>query len=389
MKGKRIILFIICLSLIFTSGCWDKVELNERAFVSAIVVEANENYKKDNNSGGNDPYCEDKAKRLRVVFGILDPSKLKEGKALVAEAVEAVDVPDAMEKLGQVISRRPFYGQTRTLIFRTNLMEDEKLFREVLDEFERKAVIDRNMKVVVLSDEIEKFVEVKPKLEPFLGAVIGGILNNSNVLSNTLDSTLNDMLVASRNGDGNFAIPVVRIKSEKYNDISIDQLALIKDYKLLKILDTKYIKTYKLINGKMKNGRKLVKYKDIIVPYYIFTADRRIWLEGSGENLRYRIRVTTEGDIEQFSREREIFNPKVIDEVKAEIEASLKAEIEDTIRYFQNDIGVDYLGIGEYTNKYNHRVYEKYKDNWDETFKKAKFDIDVECDIRRIGTVKK
>lgn len=389
MKFKKLIVMFLTLSLLITSGCWDKVELNERAFISGLLIDMNKESKQGEEQNKNTPFDEEKPNKLKITFGVLNPSKLQGGeKAFIEESVEAVNVPDAMDKLGQIISRRPFYGQARSVIFTIDVLKDEGVFREALDEFERKAVLDRTMNCVALEGSEKDLVTTDSKLEPYIGAYLGGIIRNASATSNTINMNLNDVLVASRSGEGTFVMPVVRIKNKENNDITVDKLALIKDYKLQEILDQKYMESFKLITGKMKNGRKVVYYKGISVPFYIFIANRKIWFEGDANNLKYRIKITLEGDIEQFERGKTIFDPKTISEVKTAIQDSMEKEITETIKHFQDNLGVDYLGIGDYTNKYKHKVYEKYKDNWNEAFKNAEFDIEVKADIRRIGVVK-
>jgi hypothetical protein len=52
-------------------------------------------------------------------------------------------VPDTMEELGSRVSRIPFYGVTRLLVLTDRVIRDDKIFREILDEFERKTIINQ------------------------------------------------------------------------------------------------------------------------------------------------------------------------------------------------------------------------------------------------------
>lgn len=391
MKLKRIAAIFVILSLIFTSGCWDMVEIEMRAMVGVIVVDLIDENEEGKAKKENSPFCEDNPDRIRVTFGVNNPSKLMEGGAgaAIPVTVDAANLPDAMEKLGGRISRLPFYGQTRLLILTDKLLKNKKLFREITDEFERKAVINQQMRVVAFKGDPLVLPEIDPKLENIVSLYIYGIMENSKVLSNTVSMTLNDLISGLRNADGNVAIPLLEIEKGEEKVFTIDKLALINDYKLLTVLDSRYVKTYKLLNGVFKNGRKLINYKGIVVPYYVFTANRNIKAEEDTSGLKFKVRVMLEGDIEQFEFEKQLFDPKVIEDVEKTIDKLVEEELTAATKYFQRDIGYDYLGLGEYLNKYHYRIYKKYEDNWDEAFRSAKVEYEVEAKVRRIGTSKK
>ncbi|MDF2671882.1 MAG: Ger(x)C family spore germination protein [Clostridiales bacterium] len=364
------------------------VEIEKRAFITSIVIDIIEKNEENEGENEDNPFCEEKPKRIMVTFGIINPSKLQEGGegGIIRQSVEAANLPDAMEELGGRISRLPFYGHTRLLILSEKLVRDKDLFMEVVDEFQRKPIINLQMKIVVFKGKTDEIKEVDPKLENLQTAYITGILDNSKVLSNTISMSLHQLITELRNNDGATAIPLLESKIGKESEFTIDKLALIKDYKLLRILDSKYIKTYKLLNGEFVNGRKLITYKGIVVPFYIFTAKKRTWLENDEEGLKFRVKILLEGDIEQFKFEKLLFDPKVIADVEKSVDEFVIKELDAATKYFQRDIESDYLGFKEYTNKYHYKVFKKYEGNWDEAFKNAEIVYEVEAKIRRIGT---
>jgi Ger(x)C family germination protein len=245
------------------------------------------------------------------------------------------------------------------------------------------------MKIAVFRGDPEKIPEVDPGLENTVSGQVVGIMENSRVLADTVSMTLNELLTTIRGGDGTAVIPVLEIEEGKEPKFLINKLALIKDYKLLSYLDAKYIKSFKIITKTIDNGRKLISYKGTIIPFYIFTSTRRIWLEEDGDKLKYRVRIELEGDIEAYEFDKELFDPKIIQEIADEISRSTEYELATTTKYLQQEVGVDYLKFGEYTHKYHNKIYKKYENNWDEAFRNAEINYEVKTDIRRIGTSKK
>lgn len=391
MRLKRIITLFLSLGMLLISGCWDMVEIEKRALIGVMIIDLADKNEDGEEKSKTSPFCEEKPDAIKVVFGINIPSKLQQGGegAATTISVGAVNMADAMEELGSRISRRPFYGQVRLLVFTEKLLEDEKIFREVLDDFERKAIINQQMKIVAFNGKAEDIFNVGAKLESVQSLYIAGIMDNSKVLANTESIDLGELITNLRNGEGTAAIPFLEIEHQgEQGDYVINKEALTKDYKLFTILDTKYMKSYKLIRGEFVKGRKLVNYNEIEVPFYIYTAKRRIWLEEGEEKLKYRVKVELEGDIEQLEFGKELFDPKLLTDFEKVIEDFTARELEATTEYFQKDLEHDFLGFKEHTNKYNYKIFKKYEDNWDEAFRNAEIVYEVKASIRRIGTSK-
>lgn len=394
MRLKKALTAVMILSLMLSSGCWDMIEIERRAIIGVFAIDVIENYEEKSEQGKEAPFCEDKPKRIVVTFGVNNPSKVQEGgeNAFVTRTVEAANLPDAMEELGMRTSRIPFYGQTRLIILTDKLLKEKKLFMEVMDELERKPILNQTARVVVIKNKVEDLFKVKSTLEPLLSLYIVGLMQNSKVLSTTVNMNLNDLITQLRGNDGDAAIPIVEVEEmnqgKGQTTYKIDTLALIKDFKFLTTLDSKYIKTYKLMRDDFKSGRKLINYKGIIVPFYIFSADRKIRLEDDSEGLSFRVNVMLEGDIEQFEFGERLLDPGVISDVEKTVNEFTEKELSAATEHMQKEIGYDYLGFREYLNKYHYKVFLKYEKNWDEAFRNAKIDYVVDTSIRRIGKSK-
>ena len=390
MKHKRVLICILILTLLLTSGCWDKIELEQRVFITAMLIDLNEEDKENKPIGSTGAFNDDMPEKLKITFGMANPSKIQEGEnAFLTRSVTSVNATKAVEKLATMTSRVPFYGQLRLVILTERLVRNKETFKEILDHIERDAVINSLAKVVIFTGNPEEAFEIDPKLEILNSVYVTGIMDNSKITSETTDMTLTELLSSIRNNDGLAAVPLLEVRPQDGRGFEINRLALIKDYSLLDYLDTRYVRTYKIMNRKFKNGKKVINYKGLEIPFVIYTMNREIWLEEGGDNLKYRVKVEVEGDIKEYSFEENLFETNTLKDIQQKIQESIKMELQESTRYFQNVIGADYLGFGDYTNKYHNSVYKKYKENWDEAFKKAEISYDVKADIRRIGPSKK
>ena len=70
MKFKKILPII--LSCMLLSGCWDKVEIDRRNFISTIAVDTGEDIVKEKvlkNIKPDDPFPERQIKKINVTYG--------------------------------------------------------------------------------------------------------------------------------------------------------------------------------------------------------------------------------------------------------------------------------------------------------------------------------
>ena len=144
---KRI--FLATIILLF-SGCWDSVELEDRAFIMAFGFDA----------------AEDEG--FRFYAAIAQPSEQdsgsddndeNEGISMSAEGqtpLEAIQNTDAKS------SRDLYFGQAKTVVFGKKILENQDLFKQALEFIESCNMIDRSINVIATEDNIEKILTASP-----------------------------------------------------------------------------------------------------------------------------------------------------------------------------------------------------------------------------------
>lgn len=381
MKVRVRYLSLILILTVAITGCWDMREIDQRAIIDVVAADALESTgEKDKNI--NNAYFENQPKKIRYILQAVSPGKIAKGEPKPYTRVEGngISVADAIKKISEKFGNFPFYPHANVYIFGERLIKNRDIFKGVIGDLERYPQFNRQMRIVVAKGSVNDILDSNVKIETLLGAYIKSIVDNSQQLGSSISVKVGDLFIGLRN-EGKAVIPC--IKKEK-DDIVADKIALIKDYNLLTYMDKKYVRGFLCLNNKLEKGRKVIISGDKYISYAIVSSKRRIWLTDK-ENLKYTIAVEMEGDIYQYRFNDMLIGSDKIEGTKVKLEESMKKELEDTMRYFQKDVGVDYLGIGEYTKKYHYDVYKKYQNNWDEIFKNAEFDFNVEMYIRRIG----
>lgn len=373
MAIKQFSIFLMISMLIFSTGCWDKIEIDDRAFVLGIVI--------DSQGPGNPD-------KIRTIFYAPIPSKLAGGEVDAYTVVESQgdNMPTAIENLNMQFSRQLFFGQTKVLLIGESALKDGEILRKLMDFIERDPDMGREMLVAVVKGEAKALAHVKPKFEKVFASYMSGIFNNSARVSSILSLSINELLLKLRENKGSAVIPVAEVVGDQ---VKVRQLALIKDYKLVSYLDNQYLRPFSIFTDKLKDGQIEIPYMNNNVTLNITSSNRRLHLKSFGGNLEYNMQVRLECDVDNYVFQEDLFEKNRINDIKDKLSSKIKAGLNKTLDYFQNEAGYDYLGIGEYTKKFHYNVFKQYEANWEDEFKKVKINYDVQIFIRRIGAVKK
>jgi len=130
--NRRLLLFLIPLVL---TGCWDTVEIENRAFVISVGI--------DKSDGG----------QFAVSLAIPDTSAITGdsgggGKMKTVEEAEDTSIPGAIGKIGEKTSRSLYFGHAKIVVFGGELLGDEKMFREALDFLEKNYQTGRKINIL-------------------------------------------------------------------------------------------------------------------------------------------------------------------------------------------------------------------------------------------------
>lgn len=385
MQGRRWAVLALLISIMPLSGCWDKVEIEQRAIINSMIID------KGNNGNGNGSTLsgEDSEKgKLKVTFGILVPHAQGQGEDMgYSRVIYGDDMTQVLSRLGEETSRVPFYGQTRLLILSKDFLKQSECFKKLLDFIDRDASINTQMRVLASKDDPKKLIDVKPRLESSTTEHIMGILNNSERFSDTVSVSLEQLIDDLRESDGSGVLPVIEALPDNQT-FRIDELGLIKDYSYLTEVGPEMIKEYKIITDKFAGGRQRVEFDGEMLSVYIYNCKTQKKLKPGNGSLGFKITVEAEGSVDGFSFDKSIMDKETIERIQTALENQIKKELEETTEYFQKKVGYDYLGFQEYIKKYEPKTYKKYKNNWEEHFRNAEMEYQVTFHIRRVGTTK-
>ena len=200
MKVKKILPII--LSCLLLCGCWDKVEIDRRNFISTIAVDPGEDIDKEKilkNIKPDDPFAERQIRKINITYGFPDMSMLVTGKSESAQDkfinVDAYSMEDAYSEATAKSSRDIYMGHTKLLILSSNLLNHKDTVKEIIDYLQRNPNINRMMEVVVADGLAQDYVKFKPMTENSSQYYMSGLMDNSKRNSRIMRTTLNEFLI--------------------------------------------------------------------------------------------------------------------------------------------------------------------------------------------------
>lgn len=371
MKRKLICILVLSLSAFVFSGCWDKVEIDQRAFVFAMAVDK----------------AMDKGD-FKVTFFMPIPSKISgngDVKAFSFETATGKSIPECITNLSQKFDRSPYFGQIKVVMIGSELAGDSKMLREIIDFIERYPDMGREMNIAVVKGEANLTSKVEPKYDKILAAYIMGVFRNSGQISKLLSINCSSFLSSIRNSDGRALIPVI---TPMQNKIKIDTLGMVDGYRLMGIVPENMINGTSILTGKLNKGKIYVNYKNISIPFDVTSFERKIYIDGYRQRLNFIYSIKLEGSVYEYTEDGRITDKNNIDNVKKIIEGYIKDETYKAADFYKNSIRKDYIGLKDFTEKFCPEVYGLKEANWDSAFSNAKFTVNAEVFIRRTGAEK-
>lgn len=184
------------LLLLPLAGCWSAVELNNRVFVSSLII--------DRDGDG-----------IELTIGFPLPNQLIPGQtggsggssqpsAFISRTGDSLE--DALQKIQGDLSRQLSFGQTQSIIIGTTYARQG--IDDLLEFVVRHPYLRLNSNLFLVEGSAKEKVALSPVLiERFLLSVLNGYVRNNQVLN----TTVKDLMIMRENG-GDRIIPILSFK---------------------------------------------------------------------------------------------------------------------------------------------------------------------------------
>ncbi|WP_144023587.1 Ger(x)C family spore germination protein [Paenibacillus sp. FSL H8-0548] len=391
---------IILLTVPFLTGCWDRLEIEERAVILGISIdlagsEAEQEEDEVSHLRGSFPTPEEAMIRVaaqialpgRIPLGPGEGGGSSEGSGETVWVIDVVghSVDDALMNLQQQLSSKLFYGHLRVIVVSEAVAKSG--LQNVNDVLRRNSEVRRMMWMIISKGNAKKIMTASPKLERVPSLYLLSTLDNAVKLGKFPNDYVGLFWSnSSKKGQEGF-LPYVELMKEQ--NINLLGMAYFKDDKMVGTTKPFEIAGYMGIKGLNPAGYRGVANLDegaimIVATHRESKFDVRI----EGGRPHFKIYVQTEINLEEIiSGQFLVVNEKIIKDIEDENIKSLKKSYESLIKQTQRK-GSDIFGFGEYLRAKNPRYWDREirtKERWQEAYKDVVVEVSVNTRVRRVG----
>lgn len=370
---------VICLlaSLVFLSGCWDRIEVNDIAFVMGAAIDLLEDEKHQ--------------LTLEVIMpdiagGNTQTNGSDGGRTTFVVSGEGSTFADSKSKLQKRLSRKLFFGHSRGILFSEDYAKKKGIAGE-LEYFIKFPETRLRDKVYITSGRANDIIKIPPLIEEstmealreLTGAGIG------------LNLTVREVMEIIKDHTRELAVPIVS-ESEIVGDgegrsLDLVGTAIFKGDKMIGKIDLRLTRGLLWFHDEMDEAIITIKphMGEGDISFLMISAF--VELIPSIENGVWKITVklNVEDDVIQNASNVDLIDIDTLVQIESQLEKEIENRMDETRKVLQEELKSDVLGFARAFHREYPDIWNEHKDNWDEIFPNVKVEYDIKAFIRRVG----
>lgn len=427
MKRSLFYTAVLALLSLLLSGCWDRREINDLAFVMAIGVDK-----------GTRPGT------FIITSQVAVPSEFASGRggeggggawsSLVPPvwitSIEGETVMDARRRMAEWAPRRGYTAHAEAIVLGKELARQG--IAEVLDFFYRHPEFRRTAHLFVADGTAQSILQAYPRLDPIPGMAGRSLVRWSPLAGTALPVTLQEAVSTLWAGRTQLVLPRLSLTtgmeyppgqtqpaSAQTGNVAASGMgltgdslptdrqgkggegtgpgphgrelhmmggAIFKGDRLVGYFNRRESRGYMWILGKKHGGITVVSSSPGCsgrVAIEITRGRARIVPELTNGHLRIRIQVKEEGNVVESLAPLDFTDAKVLRSLERRTATAIRGEIMEALRRAQKDYRSDVFGFGAAIYRRYPRLWRQIEKDWDRIYPDLEVVVEVESKIRR------
>lgn len=385
---KKVILVILIMAAFTLTGCWDSVEIDERAIVLALGIDLHQPTEEE--AAINQEMLQISPSHPLVLSTFVYPKQQKgiggEGE-LTNINISSISqsVFGSRRQLATRTDNELFLGHLKVILLGEDAARNEKLFREVLDGGEKEPLISRRAALAIAEGTAKDLLDVESKLEPITGQYLTDLFGGRDRTQRTPVLDFGEILISLHQ---NRSAVIPRLVPNK-DEIKLGGAAVIKDYVMVGWLGELESLAINIITGKARGFGLNTEVGEILIPYNITQAGVKLSIVNNGNQIKMIVSLEGEGDIQAlyFDSPEDVLDPAFLEKVEKSIEEDIKLILSKTIEKVQ-DFEADVVGFDQHIKKREPKLWEEIEKDWPTIFPDLEVVVEVEIFMRRVGLSK-
>ncbi len=371
---NKIMLFLLCLTML-TTGCWNYTEVNDHANVASIAIDKGRNGKKYHFT-------------VELISSTADTQEANHPIAFVEG--DGNSLIDAFRKMVSVSSKKLYFGHCKIIILSEEVATEG--FLPILDMVMRDAEVRMSIDFVVSREKTAgEILMVKPVLEQIVGYELDTMLDvNEDVLFESRKREAFQIHNTLKSKGVQLMLPAVDIVEIHQGDTTfrLNGVAVFKEDQLLGFMDPEDTKSCLFAMDAVKQGALSIPVDAIHHNYIsaeIVKSKTKVTPVQKNGQLSLEIEIEPKINIEQLTPYDDMNLEGTCEIINPYIEKRVKKAIEDV----QQNYGVDIFGFGSMVHQKEPKLWDQYKDNWNETFLTLPVTVKCSTVVQSSGVVRK
>ncbi len=382
------------------TGCWDRLEIEDRAVVLAIGIdEAKPGDEKETSNATHLLNQESSNKGLiRVTVQIAVPGRIPLGtggdtggpadqKPVWVLTSVGNTIEDGLMNLQQQLADRLFYGHLRVIVLSETVAK--KGIQNENDFFRRQPQVRRTVWMVVSKGAAADIMNATPQLERVPSLYLLATLEHAREMGKLPNIFLGVFFSASSAKGQEGTVPYLELKKE--SNIELAGMAYFKNDKMVGTTTALQIGHYMAIKQLNPGGYSILQEMPNSHTNVIFkTTHRKSKITTTIKNGKVfaTIRCQVEGDLTEKSDEKVLVTKNNLIQLEEKIKKDAEKGFVKFIQQTQED-GSDIFGFGEFVRATQPAYWNKEiktKEKWESKYREMNVDVSMHVKIRRIGT---
>lgn len=375
---KRLLVIVLSVGLLFSlSGCWNKFELTDWAFVQAIAIDD----------------APDGKLQLTTHFykpgggGSLEGGQ--QGPAAFNITTKADTVFEAIRDIPLRMGRKAQWSHMRIIVISEQIGKKRNV-QELTDFFVRDHEPRGTVNVIMAKGEAKDFLEQKPFIESTIGQQLKEMSQSASRFSaKSKNVNILDLAIQFRGQTGIVLLPYTYMSDAANKDIALSKLAVIKDGRVVDdFMNSANVESLLMLRDEFQFGILEVPCKDrsnLKETFEITSLQTTARIKPKQDTVSVRFNTKIKGSFSEI-RCTSALNLDAEKQVAGRIRDYVEKEQRKTIALAQSK-KLDLVGIGDWLYRHQPDLWMQWKSDWDERFARADFDIHIDVQIINSGVL--
>ncbi|WP_130860326.1 Ger(x)C family spore germination protein [Gracilibacillus phocaeensis] len=380
-------LLIGCCLLVFLSGCWDEINIEERGFVVGLSLDLAEE------QSGDKPIIT-VTNQFVVPAGLGTPNENSSGaqKPYSNLSTSGRSVFEAIRKMSTMKGDPPFFEHLKLIIISEELASDQQLFAGMMDLFLRDQEMRRSVRILISEGKAMDILDIEPDTDPLPVMYINNASENTDKVAGLIKPLRAGDLHEYLLENNNYLIPRIYAMDSK---IQFDGAGVFngETNHLVGVLNDKEVVGFNLIMGKLKGGYITFDINDQLMLYEIKKAKSNITIDTNGtDQVTIDVTIDTEGSIGEMHGKRTLLEKGYLKKIEEQINKRMEQLANEVIKKGQEEIELDFFGFNKIMRQRHYPTWKEIKGDWEEgenIFQNATIKVKANSIVRTTGATDK